>query len=153
MKIIQVSIMFKIFAFMFLSVLFNFNAYSQTAVVANITNFRNNQGNCILCLFNNASSFKGETGSPFRCLTAQVVGKTAQTTFDNVPAGTYALFAFHDENLNQKMDKNFLGIPKEGYGASKNKLPFASAPSYEDNKFVVPPQGAITLQMKIRNIY
>jgi uncharacterized protein (DUF2141 family) len=24
----------------------------------------------------------------------------------------------HDENMNGKLDKNFVGIPKEGYGAS-----------------------------------
>jgi uncharacterized protein (DUF2141 family) len=81
-----------------------------------------------------------------------VKSKTAQVFFNNVPAGTYAVFVFHDANTNNKMDKNFLGIPKEGYGASKNKLPFASAPSYNDNKFVVENKTITSLQIKIRNL-
>lgn len=44
-------------------------------------------------------------------------------TFDNVPAGTYAIAAYHDENLNGIMDANEKGFPKEGYGFSiKTKI-------------------------------
>jgi len=32
--------------------------------------------------------------------------------------GSYAIVAIHDENANGKLDKNVLGVPKEGYGAS-----------------------------------
>lgn len=35
-----------------------------------------------------------------------------------LPAKTYAIAVFHDENGNGQLDKNFLGIPKEGYGFS-----------------------------------
>jgi uncharacterized protein (DUF2141 family) len=51
------------------------------------------------------------------------------------------------------MDVNFMGIPKEGYGASKNKLPFASAPTYNDNKFEVADKTVIRLKVKLRNLY
>jgi len=35
-----------------------------------------------------------------------------------IPPGTYAIACYHDENDNGKLDTNFLGIPKEGTGAS-----------------------------------
>jgi uncharacterized protein (DUF2141 family) len=50
------------------------------------------------------------------------------------------------------MDKNFLGIPKEGYGASNNKLPFAAAPSFNDNKFILGKGETKHLSIKLRNL-
>jgi uncharacterized protein (DUF2141 family) len=125
---------------------------SQGKVISKIYNIKNNRGVCRACLFNSAQAFDAEAGKPYQCQAVQVQKQTAEITFDNIPAGTYALFVFHDVNDNNKMDKNFMGIPKEGYGASKNKLPFASAPSYNDNKFVVTPKSMVELSIKLRNL-
>lgn len=123
----------------------------QSKIVADMSNFKNDNGVCRACLFNNPASFKGESGTPFKCEVVAVKNQMAQAVF-NVPAGTYALFVFHDANGNNKMDKNFIGIPKEGYGASKNKIPFASAPSYNDNKFLVEEKATVRLQIRLRNL-
>ena len=40
------------------------------------------------------------------------------TTFDDIPAGTYAITIFQDLNENGDLDKNFFGNPKEPYGFS-----------------------------------
>jgi len=127
-------------------------ANAQNKVVANITNIRSDNGVCRVCLFNSESSFSGEGGKPFECLTLTVKNKQAQGIFNNVPNGTYALFVFHDKNNNNKMDKNFLGIPKEGYGASQNKLPFASAPNFNDNKFTIANNSTVNIVIKMRNL-
>lgn len=134
-----------------LFLLFTLNSISQNKVVAKIGNFKNDKGVCRACLFNNPSSFKSEVGEPFKCVTAIVKNQKAEALF-SVPKGDYALFVFHDVNSNNKMDRNFLGIPKEGYGASKNKLPFAAAPNYNDNKFVVEDKTIVTLQIQLRNL-
>lgn len=130
----------------------SFLASAQGRVEAEITNFESSKGTCRACLFNNAASFTGEGGEPYRCVQVPVTGKTVQAVFDNVPAGTYALFVLHDANNNKKMDKNFVGIPKEGYGASRNKLPFAAAPSFNDNKFAVQNNSAVRLSVRLRNL-
>lgn len=39
--------------------------------------------------------------------------------FVGLPAGRYAVVAMHDENGNGVMDRSLLGIPKEGFGASR----------------------------------
>ncbi len=128
------------------------SANAQSKVIAEISNLKNDKGVCRACLFNSAASFKGESGQPFACETVTVKNRNAQATFQNVPAGNYALFVFHDENSNNKIDKNFLGIPKEGYGASKNKLPFAGAPTFNDNRFTVENNSTMKLLVKIRNL-
>lgn len=125
---------------------------AQGKVVANIRNLKNDRGVCRVCLFNNASAFTGEGGKPYECISVPVKDKLAIATFNNVGVGSYALFVFHDVNGNNKIDKNILGIPKEGYGASRNKLPFASPPKFNDNKFEVENNKTVTLNVELRNI-
>jgi uncharacterized protein (DUF2141 family) len=40
----------------------------------------------------------------------------ARRDFEGIPPGTYSLAVVQDENMNGKLDTNWLGIPKEGYG-------------------------------------
>ena len=54
-----------------------------------------------------------------------------------VPDGEYAIAAVLDTNANNKMDKNFIGIPKEQYGFSNNAMGRMSAPSFDQAKFSV----------------
>ena len=49
--------------------------------------------------------------------------------------GTYAIVLYHDENGNKKFDKNFLGIPKEGFGVSNNPGFSLGPPKHEDAAF------------------
>lgn len=125
---------------------------AQSKIIADISNFENDKGVCRACLYNSAASFKGESGNPMQCVQVAVTNRRSQVQFDNIPAGTYAVFLFHDTNSNNKMDKNFMGIPKEGYGASLNKLPFASAPTFDENKFVLKNGTTVRLPIKLRNL-
>jgi len=125
---------------------------AQSRVDLVVSNFVNDKGICRACIFNSESSFSGEGGAPVKCVQVQIKNKKAFVSFDELEAGSYAVFLFHDANNNNKMDKNFMGIPKEGYGASRNKLPFASAPSFRDNKFDLPAGKTLQLQVKLRNL-
>jgi uncharacterized protein (DUF2141 family) len=55
--------------------------------------------------------------------------------FEGIPQGTYAVSVFHDENMNGKLDKNFVGAPKEGYGASNNPKKRMGPPKFDEAKF------------------
>ena len=52
--------------------------------------------------------------------------------FSNVQPGRYAAIAFHDENGNGKLDKNFLGVQTEPYGFSNNVQGFLGPPTFDD---------------------
>lgn len=126
--------------------------FGQNKVIANITNIKNNEGVCRACLFTNEYTFTGK-GSPAYCVVVNVKNKLATAVFSNITPGVYALLVFHDMNNNNKIDKNFFGIPKEGYGASNNKLPFASAPHFDDNKFIVANNNVVSLNIQLRNVF
>lgn len=127
-------------------------AKSQNRIVVNVNKFENNKGVCIICLYDNEKAFAGK-GTPVKCSTVTISNKTATTSFNDVAIGTYAVSVIHDANMNTKFDTNFLGIPTEGYGASQNDLPFAAAPKFKDNKFIVTDNSTTTSNIKLRYIF
>lgn len=133
-----------------LAVFFGNAATAQNRLEVSITNFENNKGVCRACIFDSEQNFVAQ--KPLACVLSNISNQTAQAVFTGVPDGTYALFVIHDVNNNGKMDKNFLGIPKEGYGASKNKLPFAAAPKFDANKFTINGNATMTIGIRLRNI-
>ena len=55
---------------------------------------------------------------------------SSELVFTGVPPGDYALMLFHDENANSRLDTLF-GIPREGFGFSRNPVVRFGAPRYE----------------------
>lgn len=55
----------------------------------------------------------------------------ATAVMKNLPRGNYGVVAIHDENRNHRLDRNFLGIPKEGFGFANNPHVGFSAPPYQ----------------------
>ena len=129
-----------------------FKSPAQNKIIVQVTNFKNNKGVCFVCLYDNAKAFAGK-GQPVICSTVGITNKAANASFDNVAEGTYAISVIHDANNNKKFDTNFMGIPTEGYGASQNKLPFAAAPKFDENKFTVKANSTTSSSIKLRYIF
>lgn len=53
-------------------------------------------------------------------------------SIDDLPEGEYALAIFHDENGNNKLDTNWLGIPKEAVGFSRASMKAFGPPSFRE---------------------
>jgi len=54
-----------------------------------------------------------------------------------------------DFNGNGRVDTNLVGLPKEPYGASNNKLPKLAPPKFEDALVDVGAQGAtVTIELR-----
>ena len=56
--------------------------------------------------------------------------------------GKYAVVVYHDENDNHKFDRNWVGLPTEGFGVSNNPSLFLAAPKFEESSFEV--NGEVT---------
>jgi uncharacterized protein (DUF2141 family) len=69
----------------------------------------------------------------------------------NLPPGRYALAVYHDMNDNWKLDKNFVGYPKEPFGFSNNYRPVFSGPNFEDCAFEIKENAAAHLKIKLLN--
>ncbi len=112
-----------------------------------VLNIRNGVGTVDCALFDGPSGFPVDVlRSARRLVTMKVPTNEARCDFEDIPVGTYALVVLHDENMNGKLDTNWLGIPKEGYGFSNDAKATLGAPSFPDASFVY--DGA-TLEMTI----
>lgn len=56
--------------------------------------------------------------------------------FGGLPRGDYAVAVIHDENGNKKLD-TFAGIPREGYGFSRNPAVTFGPPRFAAARFTV----------------
>ena len=77
----------------------------------------------------------------------KVYNATNLLSFTNLEQGEYAIAVFHDANANQKLDKNFLGIPKEALGFSIGKMKAFGPPTFEECKFVLDENKTIKIEL------
>jgi uncharacterized protein (DUF2141 family) len=61
----------------------------------------------------------------------------------NVPKGTWAVLAYQDENGNGELDRNFIGIPKENYGFSRDAASKFGPPGFDDAAIEVGDEPAV----------
>jgi len=108
-----------------------------TTLTVHVTGARNAKGKIRAALFNGADGFPNDASKAVRTQPGDIDPQTssAQIVFADIPAGVYAVSVFHDENMNEKLDKNFVGVPKEGYGASNNPKKKMGPPSFDETKF------------------
>lgn len=94
--------------------------------------FRSNKGRAAVLLYRNAAGFPIKTERAWKKSQVHIHQKEGQARFENLPYGVYAVSALHDENGNGRMDTNWLGMPREGVGASRNARGRFGPPRYQD---------------------
>lgn len=111
------------------------SAVAEESVALNVIEFetqnRNDAGVVRCGLFKEGGWLK----DAFRPSIVNISKTTALCVFKEVPAGTYGISAFHDEDNDGKLDTNLVGYPTEEYCASRNARNMFSAPSWKDAKF------------------
>ena len=98
-----------------------------------VSSFRNTKGTLNCRLFSRASTFPD--GDGIKTVRVSIQGPKATCSFEDLAPGTYAVAVVHDENGNGRLDKNFFGVPSEGYGVSKNHTYAMSSPKWDESKF------------------
>lgn len=125
-----------------------FQSQAQNKLEIDIENITVSQGTLVISIFNSAKSFdQNEVQEGF--FQKIVVGSTQlEVVFENLPTGRYAIKVYHDANDNQKLDKTWMGIPKESYGFSNNIMGIMGPPSFEQSAFEVDSNTQHTLIMR-----
>ncbi len=108
-----------------------------SSLTIRIVGAKSSKGQIAIAVFNGEAGFPGDKSKTVRTLQTGIDPQTltAQVTLKNLPHGVYAVSVFHDENMNGRLDKNVLGIPKEGYGASNNPKKSMGPPKFAEAKF------------------
>ena len=100
------------------------------------------QGNLLVYIYNNQEGFPTKPQKTFltKIVTCQ---NTNQIKIDNLPYGTYAIMLIHDQNGNNKLDRNWLGLPGEPYALSGHPKFRFGPPVFDDVKFNFNTDGQI----------
>ncbi len=129
-------------------------AWSQAAcpgIHVKILDIRNSAGAVACALFESAAGFPTEyLLAATNIMIIKVRDRQARCDFEDIPHGRYALAVVHDENMNGKLDVQWLGIPTEGYGFSNDAKSLLGAPTFSDASF---PYDGRNLDLTIRLNY
>ncbi len=109
-------------------------AKSFTQLKVTVNEIKMIEGTLLIALYNSKKSFN-HAEKVFRKGRVQITDKTASYTFEDLPAGDYALSVFHDSNDNNALDKTDFGIPIEPYGFSNNAFGTFGPPTYKKARF------------------
>jgi len=108
-------------------------AADVTVVVKGV---EHDDGSIMAALHDGAKGFPGKR-KMFQGVVADAEGENVTITFTDVPPGEYAVALFHDEDDNEKMKSNLLGMPKEGFGFSNDASAKFGPPSFKDAMITV----------------
>lgn len=95
-----------------------------------VSGLRSNKGQVLISIFKGSDGYPDKPEKAFKKLQLKVVDKTASIDVFPLPAGEYAIAVLHDENSDGKMNTNWIGFPKEGFGFSNNVMGTFGPPSF-----------------------
>lgn len=129
----QLVVFLKKYSWLLLTLL-PFYGMSQYSLSVEVRGVRSSTGKINIAIYNKSHGFLmfEEVYKVDR-----IAAKEASTHFKifDLPKGEYAVAIFHDENGNDKLDTNWLGIPKESIAFSNAKLKTFGPPSYKECAF------------------
>jgi len=125
------------------------NSFSQnTSLQVDLSGLRNAKGHVLVSVFRTEAGFPDDPSKAVQKQRVAVNGDKAVAKFNALPIGTYAVAVLHDENDDLKMDKNFVGIPKEGYGFSNNAIRLTGPPSFKEASFEHDKNQVLEIKVK-----
>ncbi len=121
---------------LFFAAFTSWSLYGQCSLTIEVNGLRNSKGQVHLELGN----VKGEKISSFE---QPIENGKSHFEIKNLKPGNYSFKYYHDENNNQELDTNFIGMPKEGIGFANNAKGKYGPPPLE--KTIIDVQGDSSL--------
>lgn len=132
-----------VLSLLFSSFMINAQESEGSTITVTIDNITSDEGKVLIGLHTSETFLRG---NGIMSKESPIKDGKVTFTFENVPAGTYALMALHDVNENNRMDFEDSGMPKESYGMSGNEMAMGP-PTFEMAKFDVAKEN---LEFNIR---
>lgn len=122
------------------------SAQAPAGLVVEVHGLRNTHGLVQICLTGDPHHFPNCQDDP-TALRRTVPAAEASRIVLSPSNGQYALALVHDENGNGRLD-TFMGMPREGFGFSRDAPVRFGPPRFEDARFTL--EGSQTLVVTIR---
>ena len=113
-----------------------FLGIAQNELVVEIEGVQSSAGNINVAVYNKADGFL-KFEKVYKSDSSRAVAGQTRVRISDLPNGEYALAFFHDENGNDVLDTNWLGIPKEPVGFSNARMKTFGPPSFKECSFML----------------
>lgn len=123
--------------------------FSQTVEVT-VTGIRSEKGQIAIGVFLDEESFRREKAYLEIQFPKKDIRDGVMTVSFSLEPGIYGLSLLDDENSNRKMEYNFLGIPKEGFGFSDYYHTGITRPKFDDFRYTVVQGQDIKIKVRMR---
>lgn len=122
---------------------------SVTLTVA-INGIKHQQGQICLRIYDNERGFPLGNSSEIESKCTKITGNSLKQKFTGLRKGTYAVAVIDDQNRDTKLNRDFLGIPEEGFGISNNPTVSITTgtPKFEEASFTLAQNQTIEIVMK-----
>ncbi|BAZ39256.1 hypothetical protein NIES4101_52080 [Calothrix sp. NIES-4101] len=131
-----------------LHVMANAKSYATLTVVVN--GLKSHRGQVCFRVFSGARGFPNSNDSEVKSACSKITGDSVQQQFKGLKPGTYAVGVIADENGDEKLNTDWLGIPQEAFGISLNpKVSVTTGtPKFSDASFPLRKDTTINIKMK-----
>jgi len=126
------------------------NAEPTSTLTVVVNGIHHQKGQICLRIYSSEQGFPFSDTSEVQSGCTQIKGSFLTKQFYGLKPGNYAVAVIDDQNGNHKLDRNFLGIPQEGFGISNNPTVSITtgAPKFRDASFSVRRNTTIKVFMK-----
>lgn len=121
------------------------SGYTLTVIVEGVNN---QDGNVGMLVFNSPKGWAEDRSAALKDITVPAHEGTNTIQVPGLPAGEYAVAIVHDVNKNHKLDRNWIGEPKEQWGLSNNPHAVIKTPSYKVCTFEL--KGNMDIHIKMQ---
>lgn len=120
-------------------------AYTLTIQVEGVNK---EAGNIGVLVFNNPKGWPEDRAAALKDIVVPAHPGTVTVVVPGLTPGNYAVALLHDVNKNHKLDKNFIGMPKEQWGLSNDPHATIKAPPFKNCMFSLTRDAEIHIKMQ-----
>lgn len=110
--------------------------FSQNKLTVDVTGVKSDNGSVLVAVYDSSDSFL-DSDKMFSGGSSKAQSGSTSVIIEDLPDGEYALAIFHDEDGDDELDTNWIGIPKEPICFSIGKMKRFGPPKYSECSFKV----------------
>ena len=126
------------------------NAQQTTTLTVVVNGIKHQKGQICLGIYSNEKGFPLSTKNVVKSACKQITGSSLKEQFTGLKPGNYAVAVVDDQNGDRQLNKDFFGIPKEGFGISNNPTVSITTgtPKFNKASFAVLKNTTVNIDMK-----
>ncbi|AFY35889.1 DUF2141 domain-containing protein [Calothrix sp. PCC 7507] len=126
------------------------NALPTQTLTVVVNGIQHNKGQICIGIYGKEKGFPEKTSGLTQSACTKITGRTLKQKFFGLKPGNYAVAIVDDQNGDRKLNKDFFGIPTEGFGISNNPTVSVQtgSPEFRDAKFLLNKDTTVNITVK-----